>query len=52
MLITLTQKKFVKIYKTKNLGKFDDFCVQSDTLLLAAEFKNFPDMCLEIYEFI
>ena len=50
MLITITQKKFVKIYKTKSLGTFDDFCVQSDTLLLADEFKNFPNMCLEIYE--
>ena len=37
----------------KKLGEYNDFCVQSDTLfswLLADVFKNFWNICLEIYD--
>ena len=36
--------------KTKCLGEYHDFCVQSDTALLADVFESFRDKCLEIYE--
>ena len=45
MQIMRTHKTFYK-----NLGKFHDLYVQSDTLLLAGVFENFQNMCLEIYE--
>ena len=34
----------------KNLGKYHDFYVQSDTSLLADVFENFRNMCIKIYE--
>ena len=34
----------------KNLGKYHDFYVRSDSLLLADVFENFRNMSLEIYE--
>ena len=34
----------------KTLGEYYDLFVQSDTLLSADVFKNFWNMCLEIYE--
>ena len=40
----------VKILKKKTLGEYQDFYVQSDTLLLADVFENFRNMCLKIYE--
>ena len=43
-----TQKEFVKILKWKNLGEYHDLCVQSDTILLAENFRN---ICLKIYKF-
>ena len=33
----------------KNLAKYHDMYVQSDTLLLADVFENFRNICLEIY---
>ena len=43
-------KRFCKDFEIKNLGEYDDFYFQSDTLLLAEIFNNFPKMCLEINE--
>ena len=34
----------------KNMGDYNDFYVQSDTLLLADVFENFRRRCIEIYE--
>ena len=39
-----------KDFETENLGEYRDLHVQSDTSLLPAEFGNFRNMCLEIYE--
>ena len=43
-------KRVCKDFEIKNLGKYHDLYVQSDTLLLADVFENFRNMCLEIYE--
>ena len=43
------KKEFVKVLKQRNLGKYDDLYVQSNTLLVADVFNNFRNMCLEIY---
>ena len=43
-------KRVCKDFEIKNLGKYHDLYVQSDTLLLANVFENFRNMCLEIYE--
>ena len=43
-------QKVCKVFKIKNLGKYHDLYVQSNTLLLADVFKNFRDKCIEIYE--
>ena len=45
------QKEFVKIFKFKNLLKYHDMYVQTNTLLLADVFENFWNMYLEIYYF-
>ena len=39
-----------KKFKLKNLGKYHDLYVQSDTLLLADVFENFRNMCIKVYE--
>ena len=44
------KKKKIKDFEKKNLGEWDDFFVQSDTLVLADVFENFINMCLKIYE--
>ena len=36
--------------KIKNVEEYQDFYVQSDTLLLADIFENFRNICLQIYE--
>ena len=38
------------VFEIKNLGKYHDLYVQSDTLLLADVYENFRNMCLNIYE--
>ena len=43
-------KRVGKDIKTKNLGKYHDLYVQSNTLLLVDVFKNFRNKCIEIYE--
>ena len=43
-------QKVWKEFNIKNVGKYHDLYVQSDTLLLADVFENFRDKCLEIYE--
>ena len=42
-------KKVCDAFKIKNLGKYHDLYVQSDTALLADVFENFRDKCIEIY---
>ena len=37
-------------FNIKNLGKYDDIYVQSDTLLLADELRNFKNRCIKTYE--
>ena len=37
-------------FKLKNLGKYHDLFVQSNTLLLADVFENFRNMCIKVYE--
>ena len=39
-----------KRFKLKNLGKYHDLYVQSDTLLLADVFENFRNMCIKVHE--
>ena len=43
-------KKIREEFKIKNLGKYRDLYVQSDTLLLADVFENFRNKCIEKYE--
>ena len=43
-------KRNYKDFEIKNLRKYHDFYVQSDTLSLADVFGNFINMCLKIYE--
>ena len=43
-------KNVCKEFKIKNLGKYHDLYVQSNTLLLDDAFENFKNMCLKIYD--
>ena len=43
-------QKVWDVFEIKKLGKYHDFYVQSDTLLLEDVFENFRNKCLEIYE--
>ena len=43
-------KKVWDVFEIKNLGKYHDVYVQSDTLLLSDVFENFRNMCLSIYK--
>ena len=45
MQITLMQIRVYKDFERRNLGKYHDLCVQSNTLLLADVSKNFQNMC-------
>ena len=41
----MNAKRVCKDFEIKNLGKYHDFYLKSDTLLLADVFKNFRNMC-------
>ena len=43
-------KRVCKDFEIKNIGEYNDFYVESDTLLLADVFENFRNMCLKIHE--
>ena len=43
-------QKVWKVFKIKNLGKYHDLYVQSDTLLLADVFENSRDGCIDNYK--
>ena len=43
-------KRVCNNFRIENLGEYHDLYVQSDTLLFDDVFKNFRNMCLEIYE--
>ena len=45
-------KRVCKYFKTKELGKYHDLYVQSDTLLLADIFQNFRNICLKCMNLI
>ena len=42
--------KLFKELKLKNLGEYHDLYIQGDTLLLAAVFENFRNMCIKVYK--
>ena len=42
-------QKVWDVFEIKNVGEYHDLYVQSDTLLLEDVFKNFRNMCLDIY---
>ena len=42
-------KRVCKDFEVKNLGKYHDLYVKSDTLLLTDVSENFRKMCLKIY---
>ena len=42
-------KRFCKEFEITNFGEYHDLYHRSDTLLLAAAFKNFRKKCLKIY---
>ena len=50
MQITLMQIRVCKDFERRNLGKYHDLYVQSNTLLLADVFENFQNMSFEINE--
>ena len=43
-------KPAFKFFNNKNIGKYHDLYIQSDTVLLSDAFENFRDKCIEIYE--
>ena len=43
-------KRICKDFEIKKLGDYNNLYVQSDTLVLANVFRNFRNMCLEMYE--
>ena len=43
-------KRVCKDFEIKNIGEYNNFYVESDTLLLADVFENFRNMCIKIHE--
>ena len=43
-------KRVCKDLEIKSFGKYHDFYLKSDTLLLADVFEKFRKLCLEIYQ--
>ena len=43
-------QKVWEVFGIRNRGEYHDLYAKSDTLLIADVFKNFRNMCLEIYE--
>ena len=43
-------KRVFKDFEIKNLRKYYDLYVQSDTLLLVDVFENFRNMCINTYD--
>ena len=43
-------KRICKDFEIKKLGDYNNLYVQNDTLVLANVFRNFRNMCLEMYE--
>ena len=43
-------QKIWDIFEIKNQGEYHDLYFQSDTLLISDTYKNFRNMCLNIYE--
>ena len=43
-------ERVCKDFEVKNLEKYHDLLIQSDTLLLADVFENFRNMCINIYK--
>ena len=43
-------KRVCKDFEIKDLGKYHDFYVQSDALLLANVFENFGNICIKLNE--
>ena len=43
-------QKVWNVFEIKNLGKYYDLYVQSDTVLLADVYENFRDRCNDTYE--
>ena len=50
MQITLHAKNVCKEFEIKNLAKYHNLYVQSNTLLLDDVFENFRNMCLKIHD--
>ena len=44
-------QKVWDVFKIKNLGEYHDLYVQKDALLLSDVFRNFRNICLNIYEY-
>ena len=43
-------RRVCKDFEIKNIGEYNNFYVESDTLLLADVFENFRNMCIKIHE--
>ena len=43
-------KAAFKLFNNKNIGKYHDLYIQSDTVLISDVFENFRDKCIEVYE--
>ena len=50
MQITYMEKSVYKVFEIYSLGKYHDFYLKNDTLLLVDLFENFRNICIKIYE--